>query len=648
MRGRAGTYALPVSAEDLVHVVSQIAEGLDLPVVLDRLVGAARDTTGARYAAIGVLGPDGLHEEFRHVGLSPQQVASMGELPRGHGVLGLITRERQAVVAEDIGSHPASVGFPPGHPPMGSFLGVPLRVRGEVFGNLYLTDKPGGFDADDQASIEAMAAAASVAVDNARLYRSARNREEWSEASGQVTAALLGGLDEEDALEVVARHAREVARADAAALALPGTDGTLVVEVVDGEVGEHDMVGLGMTALRGLGDTVSCPLTDGEGEAGVLVLVRADGHRRFGPDDVAGAEGFAAHASLSLRLAAERRRGESRVLLDERARIARDLHDLAVQQLFAVGIELGRVREELPAGELAARVDAALGGLDTAVDHIRTTLRPLRPGTRADRPARAGRARRWRRRGRPRLRPVLEDRTDADEAAGWDPVLLHDLLAALAEALANVARHARAGSARVLLEVDRPTGSPGRPWSPAAGRRGRRGGRARPAGPRQRPGQPRRPGAAARRQLHGLAPRPGRDPGGVEPGWADPARCGPGRPSGPAGLRGHPGGDLGAPLEAELGHDRGDVVLHRLLADAEALPALAVAQPVPDALQHQPLGRGEHGERVLRAGSAAAPGPARRAAPGPRATARTASAIWVPRTVLSTKARAPTASDSAA
>ena len=441
------------SSDDLVHVMSQIAEGLDLPVVLDRLVEAARDATGAMFAAIGVLGADGLHEEFRHVGLTPAQVSAMGELPRGHGVLGLITRERRAVVAADIGSHPASVGFPPGHPPMVSFLGVPLRVRGQVFGNLYLADKAGGFDAEDQATVEAMAAAASIAVDNARLYRSARNREEWSEASGEVTASLLGGLEEEAALQVVVRQAREVARADAAALAMPGMDGVLAVEVVDGEIGTHRLIGTGLVALRGLGDTVSCPLTDGEGEVGVLVLVREDGNRRFGADDIAGAEGFAAHASLSLRLAAERRRGESRVLLDERARIARDLHDLAVQQLFSVGIELGRVREALPVGDLAARVDAALGGLDTAVDHIRTTLRPLRPGSRTvslreqvaatvgDASVVLG------------FEPVLTDRTEADVTAGWDPVLLHDLLAALAEALANVARHARAGSAEVVLDV---------------------------------------------------------------------------------------------------------------------------------------------------------------------------------------------------
>ena len=153
MRGPAETYAPPVSSsDDLVRVMSQIAEGLDLPVILDRLVEAARDATGAVYAAIGVLGSDGLHEEFRHVGLTPAQVAGMGPLPRGHGVLGLITRERRAVVAADISSHPASVGFPPGHPPMGSFLGVPLRVRGQVFGNLYLTDKRGGgeFTAEDE------------------------------------------------------------------------------------------------------------------------------------------------------------------------------------------------------------------------------------------------------------------------------------------------------------------------------------------------------------------------------------------------------------------------------------------------------------------------------------------------------------------
>lgn len=304
------TYAGLVSSDHLVGAVSQIADGLDLAVVLDRLVHAARDATGAHYAAIGVLGPDGLHEEFRHVGLTPDQVAHMGELPRGHGVLGLITREVRTVVTPDIASHPASVGFPAGHPPMGSFLGVPLRVRGQVFGNLYLTDKPGGFDDDDLASVEALAAAASVAVDNARLYRAARDREAWAEASGQVTAALLGGLEEE-ALQRVAGHARRVADADAAALALPGIDSTPVVEVVDGAVDGHALLGMGLTALRALGHTATCPMTDGEGEAGVLVLIREDGHRRFGRDDVAGAEGFAAQASLSLRLAAQRRRARA-------------------------------------------------------------------------------------------------------------------------------------------------------------------------------------------------------------------------------------------------------------------------------------------------------------------------------------------------
>ncbi|MFC5380419.1 GAF domain-containing sensor histidine kinase [Aquipuribacter nitratireducens] len=440
--------------DQLVRVVSQIAEGLDLPVVLDRLIDAARETTGARYAAIGVLGPDGLHEEFRHVGMSPEQVARMGHLPRGHGVLGLITRERTAVVTDDIASHPASVGFPPGHPPMHTFLGVPLKVRGTVFGNLYLTDKPGGFTEADQGTVEALAAAASVAVDNARLYRSARDRQQWAEAAAAVTSALLRGLDEEEALEVVASHARRVSGADVAVVALPGIEGTPVVEVVVGDVGGHDLVGLGLAAVRALGDTVSCPLADGDGEAGVLALVRVDGGGRFGPDAVTGAEGFAAQASLSLRLAAERRRGEGRVLLDERARIARDLHDLAVQQLFAVGIELGRLKERDDLAEpVRAHVDSALDGLDTAVDHIRATLRPLKP---APRPATPGeQVARTVRESAVALgfTPSLVDTTDPAAAAAWDANLVHDLLAALAEALANVTRHAHATSVHVRLAV---------------------------------------------------------------------------------------------------------------------------------------------------------------------------------------------------
>ena len=441
----------------------------------------------------------------------------MGELPRGHGVLGLITRERHAVVADDIKSHPASVGFPPGHPPMGSFLGVPLKVRGTTFGNLYLTDKPGGFDDDDRATVEALAAAASVAVDNARLYRSARNREDWAEASGAVAAALLGGLDEEEALEVVVRHARAVARADAAVLALPGRDGALVVEVVDGASAGTTWSGWGSPPCERW--ATPCPARSPTARArpGVLVLVRGDGHRRFGPDDVAGAESFAAQASLSLRLAAERRRGEDRVLLDERARIARDLHDLAVQQLFAVGIELGRLKL-VAAGRrrLVGHVDLALDGLDTAVAHIRTTLRPLRPGARSTAPAQQvardggggrGRARLRARPGRPHRR---RGRGGLGPGAGPRP-------GRRAGRGAGQRRPPLPGASAGCSS--RSTGRRGAPGGRGLLRlvvRGRRGRRARPAGPDERPGEPACAGPPARRLVHRAPPPLGRDPGGVD------------------------------------------------------------------------------------------------------------------------------------
>ena len=193
-----------------------IADGLELEPTLRRIVRAAADLTAARYAALGILGDDGLHQAFVHTGMDADSVAAIGAPPAGLGVFGHITRAAQPLRTDDLTRHPASVGFPAGHPPMHTFLGVPVGIGEHVIGNLYLAEKAGGFTEQDEDVVLALAAAAAVAVDNARLYESARRREAWQAAAQRVTTAMLEGADEEDALELIAHSARVVAGADAA------------------------------------------------------------------------------------------------------------------------------------------------------------------------------------------------------------------------------------------------------------------------------------------------------------------------------------------------------------------------------------------------------------------------------------------------
>ncbi|MGF1647836.1 MAG: GAF domain-containing protein [Kineosporiaceae bacterium] len=469
----------------LLDAVVGISEGLDLERVLRRLVQAAAAHTGARYAALGVLGPDGLHETFVHHGMADDLVRAIGPLPRGHGVLGLITREQRVVRVEDISRHPAAVGFPPGHPPMGTFLGVPLRVRDEVFGNLYLTDKPGGFTDADVDTVQVLGAAAAVAIDNARLFRTVARREAWATAAQRVTTVLLEGSDEEEALGLIAAQARLVAGAAVAALVLPSLDSSLVVEVLDTDE-PLDLLGSPLpddvrpdeelpdgswlvrdlsaaTAHPGLGTlgpAIAARLADDDGQLGVLLLARPKGASPFVADDLATVTSFASQAALALRLAAARRQADVLALYEERQRIARDLHDLAVQQLFAAGMQLSRLRgEPAPAGvdgpERSWRrtLDAALDGIDEAVQQIRATIRSLH-GHDHDLTL-VGRIERetTRAAGLLGFPPALALNPPGGPERPLDPDLVDDLAAVVREALSNVARHARAGRVDVRLDV---------------------------------------------------------------------------------------------------------------------------------------------------------------------------------------------------
>ena len=475
-----GAPAAPVDRRLLDAVVS-VADGLELESTLRRIVRAACDLTSAPYAALGVLGEDGLHKAFVHTGMDPETVAHIGHLPRGHGVLGHITRVGRAVRVTELTAHPASVGFPPHHPPMKSFLGVPVGIGDRVVGNLYLADKPGGFTAEDEDVVVALAAAAAVAVDNAGLYEDGRRRERWMAAAQEVSTAMLSGADEDDALRLIALRSRQVADACASALVLPGWEGRWVLEIADGE-GAESLIGTVMPAegravsvvragvgrrvtelstepsmlvptLRAYGPALYAPLVSGEDHVGVLMLLRHVGEREFTDADLATAQTFAGQAALALQLADGRRRSEEAELLEERARISRDLHDLVVQELFAMGMRLSRLRERADPAVVAS-LDSSLESLDRVVRQIRSTIRALRDPDDAtglvDRlHGEANRA---------HISLGFHPQLQLHPVIGLDDLvpsdIADDVVAVVREGLSNAARHARARSVTVHVEAD--------------------------------------------------------------------------------------------------------------------------------------------------------------------------------------------------
>jgi signal transduction histidine kinase len=464
----------------LLDAVVSVADGLELESTLQRIVTAASDLTQAPFAALGVLGDDGLHESFVYTGMPPRTAEAIGGLPRGHGILGHITRAGRAVRVDDLSKHPVSRGFPEHHPVMRSFLGVPVGIGDRVVGNLYLADKPGGFTAEDEDVVVALAASAAVAVENARLYEEARGRERWVTAAHEVTTAMLSGAEEDDALRLIAQRAREVAAAEAAALVLPGWQGNWVLEVADGN-GAEKLLGtlmppegravsvvrsgrglrmadmstepdLLVPKMRDYGPALYAPLIAGDEHMGVLVLLRPKGSLEFSDEDLATAQTFASQAALALQLADGRRRSEEAEVLQERARISRDLHDLVVQELFAMGMRLSRIRETVDPS-VVAHVDSSLDTLDRAVRQIRSTIRALRdPGEPVGLVDRLhGEANRAH--ASLGFQPILRlpdlARLDAVEPAD----LADDVVAVVREGLSNAARHAHASRVEVQVLV---------------------------------------------------------------------------------------------------------------------------------------------------------------------------------------------------
>ena len=472
--------------QGLLDAVLAVADGVELDTTLQRIAQAAVDLVDAKFGALGVLAPDGSISRFIHVGLDESTRAQMGSLPEGRGLLGEVIFRGQPLRLPDLSEHEASVGFPAHHPPMRTFLGVPVRVRDAVFGNLYLTEKNGGgeFTADDEVVVAALATAAGIAVHNADLFEQGRLRQQWLEASAEIRNELLAGASEEDALRLIAQRAQELIRSDATVIAMgsgepdagfvvrahcgaeePGLLGLaldlhdpLAQEVVDGRVGVVADSPGGLLACAGAGlpaygSTIAVPVHSHGEVIGLLVALRGRGAGPFGSGDVPVLGSFAEQVTLALELGQKNRAARQLDVFADRDRIARDLHDQVIQRLFATGLQLQSVLRRSTDPDVQDRVRRAVEELDETVREIRTAIFDLHD-TGTDEAT--------------SLRRLLLD-TAADAARGCgrvpsvrlagaiDTLVPRQIgvhaLAVVREAVSNAVRHAGAERVTVTVEV---------------------------------------------------------------------------------------------------------------------------------------------------------------------------------------------------
>jgi signal transduction histidine kinase len=475
-------------AHALLEAVVAVGSNLDLEIVLRRIVEAAIGLVNARYGALGVVGEAGVLAEFIPVGLDEAEIARIHHWPEGRGLLGELITSPRPLRLPDISADARSSGFPAGHPPMRSFLGVPVRIRGEVYGNLYLTEKENGgqFDDEDEAIVVALAAAAGVAIENARLYEEARRRQRWLQASAEVTRLLLSGADPGEVLDLVTQQVLDMSGADLAVLALPrGEGGELVIRHAAGQDAAKAqgliLPGVSLSAAvlatgepvaledfshdervapvareqMALGPAVIFPLGGPANVRGVLTVGRHPGAMPLAPAATEMVGSFAAQAAVALELADARRAAELFTVLQDRERIARDLHDLVIQRLYATGMSLQGTLPMIERPELAERVSRAVDALDDTIGEIRSAIFALQARHDIKEPGFRGQ--------------ILDIAAEMSGPLGFAPSLsmsggleervpagiAEQARHALREALSNAARHARASRVDVTVEVGR-------------------------------------------------------------------------------------------------------------------------------------------------------------------------------------------------
>ncbi|MFI5783102.1 GAF domain-containing protein [Nocardia sp. NPDC051570] len=472
--------------DGLVEAMLTVTAGLELDETLRTIVHTAITLVGSDFGALGVRGRDNELDQFIYEGIEDALRAHIGDLPQGRGVLGVLIDEPKPIRLDNLADHPASVGFPTNHPPMRTFLGVPIRIRDEVYGNLYLTEKFGGqlFTEDDEVLVKALAAAAGVAIDNARLYESARRRQAWIAATRDITTEFLAGTDSRQVLAHLVEHARRLTGSARAFLAIcldPDTpaDEVTALRVTQCDGPGDDLVGRelpiagtaissafhGQAALRfgtpqeaGLDDDLAAagpvlllPLYTTESTLGVLVAARPPEDMHYDDETLELTAAFASQAALAMELATTQEQMRELGVLTDRDRIARDLHDHVIQRLFAVGLALQGTISRSHKPEVRERLSHAVDELQDVIEEIRTSIFDLHGGNG----------------GITRLRQRLDDavhRQVADTAIAaslritgplsvLDGELADHVEAVVGEAVSNTVRHSRADTLTVSITV---------------------------------------------------------------------------------------------------------------------------------------------------------------------------------------------------
>ncbi|CUR56962.1 GAF domain protein [metagenome] len=457
---------LGADARSLLEAVTAISSELDLDLALTRIVEAATALTDARYGAMGVLGRDGELVEFITTGIDERTRAAIGDLPRGRGILGVIIEDPSGLRLTDLSAHPSSVGFPANHPPMTTFLGMPVRIRGTVFGNLYLTEKAGGgpFTQEDERLVEELARTAGYVISNARSFALSERRRQWLEASADLSELLQPPVDLPTALHQIVSTARQVSGAHAVALwsslgpehdtlsVAPDADPAEVSRLL-GAARQKAGVGPGSPVTTTRVDDVPMVVVPLRSHLAPVTALVAVTHPDSGLLDVQDRDlfaGFGDQVALSLDRTQALADRQEMALLSDRERIARDLHDIVIQRLFATGLQLQGVAAMAGDGAVTERLDKSVAELDDTIKAIRGTIFELQD-----------------RRGdslRSAIRSLVKEyvpvlgftpvvRTSGPIDTVVPPALGSQLLAVLREAVSNVARHALADSAEVDVVV---------------------------------------------------------------------------------------------------------------------------------------------------------------------------------------------------
>jgi signal transduction histidine kinase len=475
------------TTDGLLEAMFVVTSGLDLEATLRAIVSSAVDLVDARFGALGVRGTGQELSEFIYQGIDDETRMRIGPLPTGRGVLGALTAQPKVMRLDDLSTHPDSVGFPPDHPTMKTFLGAPIRVREEIFGNLYLTEKRGGarFTEDDEVVIGALASAAGIAIDNARLYAQSQSRLGWIEAAHDVLTELLSGADNDEVLEMIARQALALTEADLVFIATPDDPELppdevedLLITIAEGADGA-DLLG-SRIPVRGstsgnafrtrrpvrrdqleftpsghpaelFGPVMVVPLRTSETTKGVLVVMRRHDAAPFSDELFALSSNFAGQAALALELAEASARAHEVDVIADRERIARDLHDHVIQRIFAEGMALQATLQRVRAPDVRDRLTHSINSLQDIVQEIRAAIFDLQQGgnevTRL----------------RQRIHEVVDTHVDdqplrthvrlSGPLSVVESSAAEQVLAVISETVSNAVRHAHADTVTVSVAV---------------------------------------------------------------------------------------------------------------------------------------------------------------------------------------------------